>query len=287
MKRNLVSFIIPVYNIYEFLEETIHSIKLQDYNNIEIIVIDDGSNKEAKENIIRICKKHPNLLLIHKKNKGQALARKKGVEIATGDYIMFIDADDLLAESAVSNLVNSLENNLNCIASYGIKTKYYIGGKVKFVIPSPEEARNGNILPALLKGVPLLSNGNICIKKEYIEKVEFPKNIQQGEDWITWCRLALLGDIIFIDKLVLKIRSHENNISNQIYKEPNLLFKMLPYVFEDKQFIEKIGAKKIAKYYKIRCKHIYKSLYYILKERGRYLLALKYKILWIFSSNKL
>jgi glycosyltransferase involved in cell wall biosynthesis len=220
---------------------------------------------------------------LSQKNLGAAQARSLGVNHAKGEYIIFLDADDILLESAVSHLVTKLEESNNYIASYGTKTKYYNDGKVMFVLPRKEQAVDGDILPALLKGVPLLSNGNICIRKVFIEKVEFPKNIHQGEDWITWCRLALLGDIVFAgEKLVLKIRSHKNNASNLTYKKPELLYEMLDEVYKDETFINKLGADKIKKYFKAHRLHINNYLYHTFKNRGQYIMAFKQKMLRYF-----
>ncbi len=288
MKQDLVSVIVPVYNVYEFLVESIVSIKSQDYHNNEIIVVNDGSNKNSSRAIENICSNYTKVKLITEKvNKGASQARAAGLKHARGKYIIFLDADDVLTENAISSLVAILENKKKYIASYGTKTKLMASGEVHYKLPTQEQSVTGDVLPSLLKGVPLLSNGNICIKKEYIDKVDFPEVITHGEDWITWCRLALLGEMIFTENLVLKIRSHEHNVSNLTHKKPSLLYNMLDSVFRDKKFIRRFGAETINQYYKTHRAHINKYLYYTFKNRGQFIMALKQRLLGIFWKIKI
>lgn len=108
-----ISFIIPVYNVEKYLDRCINSIISQDKNNIEIILTDDGST----DNSPMICDKFANqydfIKVIHKENEGVSLARNDGLNIATGEYIMFLDSDDMLADNAIKNMRNIIEENID------------------------------------------------------------------------------------------------------------------------------------------------------------------------------
>lgn len=95
------SIIIPVYNTEAFLKKCIESILNQTYKDYEIILIDDGSTDDSYEICNAYKCKISNIVLYHQKNKGQAAARNKGVSMAKGQYIMFVDSDDYLANNAV------------------------------------------------------------------------------------------------------------------------------------------------------------------------------------------
>ena len=100
----IVSIIVPVYNTAEYVEECIQSILSQSYKNIELILVNDGSTDGSGE----ICKKYenlPNVQYIEKENSGVVEARKRGIEEARGEWIMFVDSDDLLLEDGVRQLV--------------------------------------------------------------------------------------------------------------------------------------------------------------------------------------
>ena len=104
-----VSIIIPIYNSQEYLEECIKSVLSQSYKNIEIILVNDGSVDDS----FLICKKYEklnsNVLVKNQNNLGAVLARKTGIENATGDYITFVDSDDYIGLSHIANLVKALK----------------------------------------------------------------------------------------------------------------------------------------------------------------------------------
>ena len=104
MEKPLVSVIVPVYNTAEYVEECIQSILSQTYENIELILVNDGSTDGSSI----VCKKYehfPNVLYIEQSNSGVVVARKRGVEKARGEWIMFVDSDDLLLEDGIQQLM--------------------------------------------------------------------------------------------------------------------------------------------------------------------------------------
>ncbi len=99
--KTFFSIIIPVYNTYEkYLIECLDSFKLLNYDNYEIIVIDDGSNQETKD-ILERYKDELKLNIIHQKNKGISASRLVGINISKGEYILFIDSDDIIDKNAL------------------------------------------------------------------------------------------------------------------------------------------------------------------------------------------
>lgn len=115
IKKNikpLVSIIIPIYNVEQYLEKCINSVLKQDYDNIEIILVNDGSPDRSFE----ICKKYKGkdnrVIVIDKPNGGVSSARNAGLEKATGEYVIFIDADDWLDNDFVSYMVKLAQDNM-------------------------------------------------------------------------------------------------------------------------------------------------------------------------------
>ena len=96
MDEKLVSVIIPAYNIEDYIGRCLDSIISQTYKNLEIIVVDDGSRDRTGEILDNYAKKDRRIKVIHKENGGVSSARNKGIEVAEGDYIGFIDGDDLI-----------------------------------------------------------------------------------------------------------------------------------------------------------------------------------------------
>lgn len=92
--RNLISVIVPVYNVEQYLDKCIESIRAQSYQNLEIIIVDDGSTDQSGKICDSYLQKDSRIKVIHKENGGLSDARNKGIECANGDYLAFIDSDD-------------------------------------------------------------------------------------------------------------------------------------------------------------------------------------------------
>lgn len=111
MKEKLCSVIVPVYNVEKYLNKCINSLLLQDYENVEIILIDDGSTDNSGKLIDRLVQGDARVIVVHKVNGGVSEARNTGLAIAKGEYIMFVDGDDYVEKNYVSKFVALLENS--------------------------------------------------------------------------------------------------------------------------------------------------------------------------------
>lgn len=108
MEEKKVSIIIPVYNERkEYLEECIRSLENQSYSNIEIIIIDDGSDEIAQKMIEVVSESDDRIKLLRKANEGVSAARNKGIELATGDYITFVDSDDKVDADIINRMMKN------------------------------------------------------------------------------------------------------------------------------------------------------------------------------------
>lgn len=122
-KKNLITIIIPVYNIEEYIEKCIQSIINQFTPDVEILIINDGSTDHSIERI----KKYENnetIKILNKKNGGLSSARNYGLKFATGKYVWFVDGDDYIAEDSISCLLELIKNNDYDIISFNHKKVY-------------------------------------------------------------------------------------------------------------------------------------------------------------------
>lgn len=111
MYEDLVSVIVPVYNVENYLRECIDSIVAQTYRNIEVILIDDGSKDSSGKICDEYAAKDNRIKVIHKENGGLSEARNSGLEIASGDWIAFVDSDDYIDEEMLDTLVDLANYN--------------------------------------------------------------------------------------------------------------------------------------------------------------------------------
>lgn len=107
----LISIIVPVYNVQDYLEDCIESIIHQTYTNLEIILVDDGSPDDCPAICDRYAAQDSRIIVIHKENGGQSEARNAALDIATGDYILFVDSDDWLDADACSILCKAINES--------------------------------------------------------------------------------------------------------------------------------------------------------------------------------
>lgn len=107
---NLISVIVPVYKVEDYLDECIASIVNQTHKNLEIILVDDGSPDKCPEICDEWAKKDSRIRVIHQKNAGAAVARNIGLDAAKGDYIGFVDSDDYVLEEMYEQLLMPLES---------------------------------------------------------------------------------------------------------------------------------------------------------------------------------
>ncbi len=123
MNNTLISLIVPVYKVEEFLDDCVQSLIKQTYTNLEIILVDDGSPDKSPQMCDEWACKDSRIRVIHKKNGGLSSARNAGMNVANGEYVCFVDSDDELPYNAIEFFVSPLKNK--CVD--------LVVGKYKFV----------------------------------------------------------------------------------------------------------------------------------------------------------
>ena len=111
----MISVIIPVYNVENYLEECLKSVQNQTYTNIEVLLVNDGSTDNSKQICERYCQEDSRFLLINQENQGLSAARNKGVEISTGEYIVFVDSDDSIKTNYLEKLMQYMAEDVDIV----------------------------------------------------------------------------------------------------------------------------------------------------------------------------
>ena len=204
----MVSIIIPVYNVEEYLDECIQSVLRQTYQDFEVILVDDGS----KDNSLCICRRYASndsrVKIFSIDNSGANAARKVGVENAVGEYIMFIDSDDTICHDALGKLLDIVNNN---------------GSDVDIVLAHmPDSNRTVNADQFL---IDLLSSacGVTMYSKIYRAKVlkkyfvDIPRCFMYGEDLLQNVNLArYVIEVVYSDVEYYNYRIVESSVSHTI-----------------------------------------------------------------------
>lgn len=200
--KDKISIIIPVYNVSKYLPRCVESVLNQTYNNLEIILVNDGSTDKSGQLCNSYSRNDERIKVIHKKNGGPSDARNEGLRIASGKYIGFVDSDDYIEPDMYETLLMALytydADIADCRFFYikdgeVINQKYYSGVVGRF---TPISALEGLIISK-----PFSHNvWNKIYKKKLIKDIEFPLNVHCGEDIIfTFKAFARAKKIVHID----------------------------------------------------------------------------------------
>lgn len=169
-----ISVIVPIYNIEKYLTRMLESLITQSYTNLEIILIDDGSSDSSGKICDEYLHKDNRIRVIHKDNEGVSVARNLGIELATGDYIGFVDSDDIIDKDMYKKLYNNMINN-DCdisvcnYCSFIEKPSFEYHDKLK--IFNKEEALKDIISDGLITNFLW----NKLFKRNLFNDIEFPK----------------------------------------------------------------------------------------------------------------
>lgn len=113
----VVSVIVPVYNVEDYLEQCLESIISQTFGNIEIICVDDGSTDRSGEILEKFAEADSRIIVIHKKNGGLSSARNAALSRVKGKYICFVDSDDWLESNAVKEMVSHITDEIDIVVA--------------------------------------------------------------------------------------------------------------------------------------------------------------------------
>lgn len=172
--ERLVSVIIPVYNMGDYVRTCIDSVLNQTYKNFEIVIVNDGSKDNSEVVCAEIAKVHPCITLFTQENQGVSVARNKGLELAEGDYVLFVDADDIIPPNALKALTEAAE-----VHNYDMTI-----GRI-----SPEEElpigtfSGEEFLVKCLEDNPVAYYSvRTLYKREFLQGMTFKKGFISGED---------------------------------------------------------------------------------------------------------
>ena len=250
---DLISVIIPIYNVEQYLDECLNSVINQTYKKIEIILVDDGSTDNSGNICDEYKKKDNRIKVIHKANGGLSDARNVGIKLASGKYIQFIDSDDFIDNDMIEILYNLIKEN---DADISMCSNYILVGKKKKSDCSGKKYIYNRIeaLKEILLDQKVRSYAwNKLIKRELLNNIEFPKG-KVFEDILTIPKLfEISSKIIFLDVPKYYYRQREGSILN---KQTNEL--RLAYINATKEITEYIKEKEpsLKDYYAYSIAHI-------------------------------
>lgn len=180
-----LSIIIPCYNVEKFIKKCIESIEKQTYNDLEIIIVDDGSNDNTLKIVKELKKKYKNITIIEQRNSGVSIARNNALKVASGDLITFVDADDFLENDMYEKMINKMEEEsadiISCNYNVIVENEIVRQGKNDETV-LVYEGQN-NIMKAFFKQkISGIAVWNKIFKKNIVEMIHFENELKHYED---------------------------------------------------------------------------------------------------------
>lgn len=212
-----ISIVMPAYNAEEYIEESIISVQNQTYKNWELIVIDDGSKDNTRLIVNKLIKEDTRIKYYYQENRKLGAARNSALKVAKGDWIGFLDSDDIWMYDKLETQIKLIESddNIDVVFTQG----YFLFDDNKDI--KPYDSLIGKFcgkeiykLQMINNYIPVLS---VIVKKRIIDLIGLQDEtplVYGCEDWDYWIRMAKAGAIFYgLDDRLFKYRIHENGMS--------------------------------------------------------------------------
>jgi glycosyltransferase involved in cell wall biosynthesis len=241
-----VSVVIPAKNVAAYVGETIASALAQD-EVTEVIVVDDGSTDDTVAIVRAVA--DPRLHLMTNDSAGVSSARNLGARHASGDWLVFLDADDRLRPGAVAALLAAARRAPRVVLVYGDYNTIDSEGRQigRRELLKGRRKPSGDVLARLTSGNFIVNGGIALIRAEAFRAVGgFDVSLRYCEDWHCWCRLAAIGEFAFAPQLLLDYRLHTANTMNAALRTPQDFFPAIARIFDDGLILSRLPESSAA-----------------------------------------
>lgn len=255
-----VSIIIPAYNAESTIKSTIEAVRNQTYRDYELIVINDGSTDRTAEIVREIA--DDRFKLFSYKNGGLATARNRGIRQATGEYIAFLDADDLWTKDKLEKQVAILETNPEVGVVYSQTS--YIDNESNFLYNCEPVCFAGDVLKELLLTNFLHNGSNPLIRQQAIATVgEFDCSLSSSEDWDFYLRLAARYPFAVVPEYQVLYRQTSNSMSSNVEKMKQVCYAVLERAYQKSPQLQHYRRQSLS------ILHLYCAELYLRKSKSK------------------
>lgn len=206
----LVSAVIPAYNAEPWIGETLRSVLAQSYPRIEVIAVDDGS-RDRTEHVIRSFGER--VRYVRQENGGVSRARNQGAAHARGEFLAFLDADDLWAPTKIARQVSRLQARPEAVASF--TDCVYLDARTRRETPATPSRLEPDLVAGLLLHSCIVGNAStVMVRRTIFERLAgFDPAFSNNADWDLWIRLAELGPVDVLNEPLARYRVHSVSMS--------------------------------------------------------------------------
>ncbi|MDZ8028732.1 MAG: glycosyltransferase [Nostoc sp. DedQUE11] len=272
-----ISVIIPAYNSENTILNTINSVLSQTFIDLELIVINDGSQDSTLDIVKQIP--DPRIKVFSYSNAGGNVSRNRGLNLAVGEFVSFLDADDLWTPDKLESQLKALQENLTAKVAYSWTD--YIDTNGEFVLSGKRTNVNGDVYESLLVS-NFLENGSnpLIYRTALITLGGFDESLAAAQDWDMWLRLASKFDFVCVPSVQILYRISANSVSSNLVRQEKACLQLLERAYQERpSALKQTWNTSIANLYKyLTCKALQKPL-----NRKKGLTAAKF--LWRYFIN--
>lgn len=223
-----VSFVIPVYNTGQYLQEAVSSIRQQAWGEVayEMVLVDDCSSDVATVELLDVLKSEPAITVVRQpKNAGPAAARNTGIECASGDWVAFLDSDDRLMPEAMQRRLEVIRKfpNVQWIAGNILvlhdqnlppdEREFFRKAADFGEQVMPRVVRVAEPTTALMQWPMVLQVGSVMVRRHLLTtEMRFDNSLRYGEDWYFWLLLGTKTDLYWIEDAIMCLRRHHESM---------------------------------------------------------------------------
>lgn len=263
----IVSILIPVYNAEAYLAVTLDSCLQQTFRDFEVIAVNDGSTDQSALILEEYVRKDSRIKVVNQVNQGANAARKNAVEQACGEYVCFLDADDMLVQNALQNLWLEIQKGRDYIVIGGICFREQKTDSI-FINRSPfGKGKMALFCSVLSEGGFLPSLCAKLIRRDLFIQMEWVEHLLIGEDAVVVYQLLHQTDrVSFVEEVVYIYEQHENSVSHRLSLEARN--SIIRFCIWSEAFFEKHGYFKDLQFCNSYAENILASYYRFLREGG-------------------
>ncbi|MBL1199317.1 MAG: glycosyltransferase [Nostoc sp. GBBB01] len=254
-----ISVIIPAYNSENTIIHTINSVLNQTFTDLELIVINDGSQDSTLDIVKQI--QDPRIKVFSYSNAGGNASRNRGLKLAVGEFVSFLDADDLWTPNKLESQLKALEKNLSAKVAYSWTDYIDINGD--YVLSGKRININGDVYENLLVSNFLENGSNPLIYRTALNSLGgFDESLAAAQDWDMWLRLASKFDFVCVPSVQILYRISANSVSSNLVRQEKACLQLLERAYQERPSAFKQNwSISIANLYKyLTCKALQKPL---------------------------
>jgi len=252
-----ISVVIPAYNSENTISYTIQSVLNQTFKDLELIVINDGSQDSTLEIITQIADSR--IQVFSYPNAGGNVSRNRGLNHAIGEFVSFLDADDLWTPDKLESQLKALQENATAKVAYSWTD--YINENSEVVLSGTHFTANGDIFEKLLVTNFLENGSNPLIYREaLVELGGFDESLNAAQDWDMWLRLACKFDFVCVASAQILYRISANSVSSNLDRQEKACLQVLERAYKERPSLRDGTRTALKQTWNLSLANLYKYL---------------------------